>query len=173
MVKPPPQTRQRHLRRRAGQQRASICWPAFSKLPKAKRVDPRKPNAVDVALGHNVRFWRLARGLSQTQLANRLGITFQQVQKYEAGDNRVSIGRLVKTAAILRIPVAALFEGTEAKGPLLALISDARSFRLAHAFASIKNNRARASLMKMVEKIAEAAPPRPKKRRRRGHRRVG
>jgi len=136
-------------------------------MAKAKRVDPRKPSAVDVALGHNVRYWRLARGLSQTQLANRLGITFQQVQKYEAGDNRVSMGRLVKTAAILRIPIATLFEGTETDGPLLALISDSRSFRLARAFASIKNNKARASLMNMVEKIALAAPRRRKKRRRR------
>jgi transcriptional regulator with XRE-family HTH domain len=136
-------------------------------MAKAKRVDPRKPSPVDVALGHNVRFWRLARGLSQTQLANRLGITFQQVQKYEAGDNRVSIGRLVKTAAILRVPVAAFFEGTEADGRLLALISDSRSFRLAHAFAAIKHSRARASLMNMVEKIAMIAPRRPKKRRRR------
>ena len=136
-------------------------------MARPKRVDPRKPIAVDVALGHNVRFWRLARGLSQTHLANRLGITFQQVQKYEAGDNRFSIGRLVKTAKTLRIPVAALFEGTEADGPLLALISDSRSFRLAHAFAAIKNNKARVSLVNMVEKIALAAPRRPKKRRRR------
>ena len=136
-------------------------------MARRKRVDPRKPIAVDVALGHNVRFWRLARGLSQTQLANRLGITFQQVQKYEAGDNRVSIGRLVKTAATLRIPVAALFEGTEADGRLLALISDSRSFRLARAFAAIKNNKARVSLMNMVEKIALVARRRPKKRRRR------
>lgn len=135
-------------------------------MAKRKRVDPRKPNPVDVALGHNVRFWRLARGLSQTQLANRLGITFQQVQKYEAGDNRVSIGRIVKTAGILRIPVAALFEGTEADGPLLALISDSRSFRLARAFAAITNTRARVSLMKMVEKIAAVPPRRPVKRRR-------
>ena len=136
-------------------------------MARTKRVDPRKPIAVDVALGHNVRFWRLARGLSQTHVANRLGITFQQVQKYEAGDNRFSIGRLVKTAAILRIPIAALFEGTQADGPLLALISDSRSFRLAHAFAAIKNNKARVSLVNMVEKIALAVRRRPKKRRRR------
>ena len=136
-------------------------------MAKAKRIDPRKPSPVDVALGHNVRFWRLARGLSQSHLATRLGITFQQVQKYEAGDNRVSIGRLVKTAAILRIPVGALFEGTEADGALLALISDSRSFRLAHAFAAIKHNRARVSLVNMVENIAAAASRRPKKRRRR------
>jgi len=142
-------------------------------MAKAKRVDPRKPIAVDVALGHNVRFWRLARGLSQTHLATRLGITFQQVQKYEAGDNRVSMGRLVKTAAILRVPIAALFEGTETDGPLLALISDSRSFRLARAFAAIKNNKARVSLVNMVENIAAAARRRPKKRRRGRHRRVG
>jgi transcriptional regulator with XRE-family HTH domain len=136
-------------------------------MAKARRVDPRKPTPTDVALGHNVRYWRLARGLSQTQLANRLGITFQQVQKYESGDNRVSMGRLVKTAAVLRIPIAALLEGTEADGPLLALINDSRSFRLARAFAAIKNKRARVSLATMVEQIAAAASRRPVKRRRR------
>jgi hypothetical protein len=78
----------------------------------------------------------------------------------------ISIGRLVKTAAILRVPVGALFEGAEAHGPLLALISDSRSFRPAHAFAAIKSNRARVSLMKMVEHIAAAVPQRPKRRRR-------
>jgi transcriptional regulator with XRE-family HTH domain len=136
---------------------------AAGAMPKAKS-DPRSPSPVDVAVGRNVHFWRLARGLSQTQLADRLGVTFQQVQKYETGHNRVSMGRLVKTAAVLRIPISALFEGTEADGQLLALISDSRSFRLAHAFAAIKNNRARLSLANMVEKIA-ASVPQPKRRR--------
>jgi DNA-binding XRE family transcriptional regulator len=53
-------------------------------------------------------------GLSQTQLASRLGVAFQQIQKYEVGADRIGTGRLVEVAAILGIPIAALFDGTEA-----------------------------------------------------------
>jgi transcriptional regulator with XRE-family HTH domain len=134
-----------------------------------RKRDPRRPSAIDVAVGRNVRIWRMAKGLSQAQLANRLGITFQQVQKYEAGGNRIPTGRLVKTATILRVPIAALFQGTDAAEPsesasFLALVSDRRSFRLAHAFAAIKHSKFRESLVNMVEKIA-ASVPRPKRRR--------
>ena len=136
---------------------------------RAKR-SRKTPNPVDVAVGRNVRIWRMSRGLSQQQLANRIGVTFQQLQKYEVGANRIGTGRLVKLAAILGVPISALFEGTDAAEPsrsLLALVSDSRSFRLAHAFAAIKNNKARESLVNMVEKIAEAVPQQPEKRRRR------
>jgi transcriptional regulator with XRE-family HTH domain len=74
----------------------------------------KSPNFIDVAVGRNVRVWRMAKGMSQTQLASRLGVTFQQIQKYEVGADRIGTGRLVKVAAILGIPIAALFDGTEA-----------------------------------------------------------
>jgi transcriptional regulator with XRE-family HTH domain len=121
----------------------------------------KRPSLVDVPVGRNVRIWRMTKGLSQAQLAKRLGVTFQQVQKYEAGTNRIGTGRLVKIAAILGVPIATLFEGTNASDPsraLLALVSDRRSFRLASAFAAIKNNRARESLVNMVGKIAASVP---------------
>jgi transcriptional regulator with XRE-family HTH domain len=127
----------------------------------------KSPSSVDVAVGRNVRIWRMAKGLSQAQLATRLDVTFQQVQKYEVGANRIGTGRLVKIAAILSVPIAALFEGTNGTEPsrsLLALVSDRRSFRLAHAFAAIKDNTCRVSLVNLVEKIA-ASVPQPKRRR--------
>jgi transcriptional regulator with XRE-family HTH domain len=132
-----------------------------------RKREPRKPNAVDIAVGRNVRIWRMAKGLSQAQLAKRLGVTFQQVQKYETGGNRIGTGRLVKVAVILGVPISTLFEGTNAADPsqsLLALVSDKRSFRLAHAFATIKHNEFRLSLVELVEKIAasEAAKRRRK-----------
>jgi transcriptional regulator with XRE-family HTH domain len=132
----------------------------------AKKPPPKRPSAVDVAVGGNVRIWRMSKGLSQAQLANRLGVTFQQVQKYEIGANRIGTGRLVKIAAILGVPISALFQGTDAAGPsqsLLALVSDRRSFRLAHAFAAIEDNTCRVSLVNLVEKIA-ASVPRSKRR---------
>ena len=132
----------------------------------AKR-SAKSPNPVDVTVARNVRVWRMAKGLSQARLANRLGVTFQQVQKYEIGANRIGTGRLVKIAAILGVPISALFQGTDAAAPsqsLLALLSDRRSFRLAHAFAAIKDNTCRVSLVNLVEKIA-ASVPRSKRRR--------
>jgi transcriptional regulator with XRE-family HTH domain len=110
----------------------------------------------------------MARGLSQGQLASRLGVTFQQLQKYEVGTNRVGTGRLAKAAAVLGIPIAALFEGadTDPARSLLALVADARAFRLATAFAAIDNATLRLSLVYMVEKIAVAVPQ-PERRRRR------
>jgi len=123
-------------------------------MPRSKR-DPRRPDAVDVAVGSNLRLWRIARGLSQSQLAKRLGVTFQQVQKYEVGGNRVSTGRLVKAAGILAVPVGALLHGTaEPSESLGGLISDSRSYRLAQAFASVRSDKFRESLVALVEKLA-------------------
>jgi len=135
-------------------------------MPANKR--PKSPSPVDVAVGRNVRLWRMARGLSQAQLADRIGVTFQELQKYEVGGNRIPTGRLVRLAAVLRVPITALFDATDAADPsrsLLALVSDSRSFRLAHAFAAIKGNRARLSLVKLVEKIATTVSPQRQGRR--------
>ena len=132
------------------------------------KTPPKRPTSIDIAVGRNVRIWRMARGLSQAHLAQRLGITFQQVQKYEVGANRIGTGRLVKAAAILRVPVAALLEGADGADPArspLSLVADRRSFRLAHAFAAIEDRTARLSIVNLVEKIA-AAVPQPKRRRR-------
>jgi transcriptional regulator with XRE-family HTH domain len=131
-------------------------------MPVKKR--PKSATAIDAAVGGNLRIWRMAKGLSQSQLANRLGVTFQQVQKYEIGANRIGTGRLVKSAGILGVPISALFEGTDDREPsrsLLALVSDRRSFRLAHAFAAIKDGAFRLSLVNLVEKLA-ALPQKPK-----------
>jgi transcriptional regulator with XRE-family HTH domain len=129
-------------------------------MPAKKR--PKSPSATDVAVGRNVRIWRMAKGMSQAQLANRLGVTFQQVQKYEIGANRIGTGRLVKAAAILGVPISALFDGIDGAEPsrsFLALLHDTRSFRLAQAFAAIKDSTFRLSLVSLVEKLAASVPP--------------
>lgn len=129
---------------------------------------PRKPNAVDVAVGRNIKTWRMSKELSQAQLAKRLGITFQQVQKYEVGANRIPTGRLVRVAAILGVPISALFEGTgagaRASQELLMLVADRRAFRLARAFAAITHNRQREDLVNLVEQIASKVPQQTRRR---------
>jgi transcriptional regulator with XRE-family HTH domain len=128
----------------------------------------KRPSIIDVTVGRNVRIWRMAKGTSQAQLANRLGVTFQQAQKYETGANRIGVERLVKVAVILGVPISVLFDGADGAEPsrsLLALVSDPRSFRLAHAFATITDSALRLSLVNLVENITAsvAQPKRPRR----------
>src|SRR5690349_24602135 len=78
-------------------------------------ADERAANAVDQRLGQRVRTRRLAIGMSQERLAELLGITFQQVQKYEKGVNRIAASRLFDIAGALHQPVARFFEGLGAR----------------------------------------------------------
>src|ERR1051325_1149211 len=144
-------------RRRARRAAASTGKPLAPVRPScamdSMAKSPKRPSPIDVVVGLNVRLRRMAKGLTQSQLANRLGVTFQQVQKYETGANRIVTGRLVKVATILGVPIAAFFEGSES-GPTrarLMLLSDSRSFRLARAFAAITNHEFRVSLVNLVE----------------------
>ena len=134
-------------------------------MRKARRTSKR-PSLVDVAVGRNVRLWRIARGFSQQELANRLGVTFQQLQKYEVGHNRMSTGRLVTAAAVLAVPLSAFFDKIDDREPLQALLADNRAFRLAQAFAAIKNTAFRLSLVALVERIAASVPAEKRRRRR-------
>jgi len=69
------------------------------------------PHSVDRHVGHRVRLRRKLEGRSQESLADALGLTFQQVQKYESGANRISASKLYEIAATLRVPVSYFFEG--------------------------------------------------------------
>lgn len=70
-------------------------------------------NPIDAYVGAQIKQRRTIVGMSQTELANRLGITFQQVQKYEKGANRVGSSRLYEIAEILGVPIQSFFEGVE------------------------------------------------------------
>lgn len=83
------------------------------------------PDPIDVHVGHRVRARRKMLGLSQTQLGQELGVTFQQVQKYERGTNRIGSSRLFKMSTTLDVPVAYFFEGAETKMPGYSAPSDA------------------------------------------------
>ncbi|MEA2865008.1 MAG: hypothetical protein QOC84_2964, partial [Bradyrhizobium sp.] len=71
----------------------------------------RRPNSTDIQVGEAIRVHRLIAGMSQKDLAERLGVSFQQVQKYEKGTNRIGASRLQQIANILQVPVSFFFEG--------------------------------------------------------------
>jgi transcriptional regulator with XRE-family HTH domain len=123
------------------------------------KTGKRGPKTVDKIVGRNVRIFRLAKGLSQTDLADKLGITFQQIQKYEKGTNRVGSGRLFEISQILGISLLALFEGSKtalannSDDSPFGLLADPLSLRLVQAFSEIAERRTRYSLVELVESM--------------------
>jgi transcriptional regulator with XRE-family HTH domain len=125
----------------------------------------KRPDPVDVEVGHRIRIERLARGLSQTALANQLGVTFQQVQKYEKGVNRVGAGRLTKIAEVLGVPVGSFFSGKEVlaseaaadtdgdQASPLKLLTVSGAFRLLRAYSDIEDANLRRCIVDLVEQI--------------------
>jgi transcriptional regulator with XRE-family HTH domain len=124
----------------------------------------KRPDPVDIEVGHRIRIERLARGLSQTALANQLGVTFQQVQKYEKGVNRVGAGRLTKIAEVLGIEVSTFFgakdvtepgEGRESgEASPLKLLTISGAFRLLRAYGDIEDSNLRRAIVELVEQIS-------------------
>ena len=82
-------------------------------------IDPRQPDSTDVGLGRLVRVHRMSRGMSQTELGGHIGVTFQQVQKYESGSNRISMGRLARIARVLGVSVPYLLAGRASRASSL------------------------------------------------------
>jgi transcriptional regulator with XRE-family HTH domain len=95
--------------------------------------------------------------MTQTTLGERLGLTFQQIQKYENGTNRIGAGRLQVIAEVLEVPVAAFFDRPSTKGsskPLLDFIDTAASLRLLRAFERMENSAVRNAFVKLAESVA-------------------
>ena len=117
------------------------------------------PDPIDVAVGARIRIRRRWLGFSQTQLANSLGITFQQVQKYERGANRVSASMLVKIASKLETTVAALV-GEDGQAPVEAIIyaqlATPGATELLAAYAQVSDGEARRALLTITEGLVPA-----------------
>ena len=118
-----------------------------------------RATAVDKLVGRNLRVYRLRKGLSQTELAEQLGVSFQQVQKYENGSNRVSSGRLLQVSSIMEVPVTAFFEGSDDSPradhtSVYDQLAHPQSLRLIQAFSEISDPAVRRSLVQLVEEIA-------------------
>lgn len=118
----------------------------------------RRADAIDAAVGENIRILRLARDMSQGALAHKIGTSFQQLQKYEKGANRISAGRLWKIAQVFNVPIAALYEGVHGRQgnepSALSLITNRDAVRLVQAFDEIEDRGLRRAIVIVVERIA-------------------
>ena len=125
----------------------------------ADRADTNGPDPIDVAVGLRLRTLRKSRGMSQEQLGRALGITFQQVQKYERGTNRISSSMLVKSARTLGVAPAALLpdEGdpTPRSPAVLTLLAQTRGVEeLVQAYAAIRSPRLRRAVLQLARSLA-------------------
>jgi transcriptional regulator with XRE-family HTH domain len=127
----------------------------------------RQPNSADVQIGASLRAHRLIVGMSQGDLARKLGVSFQQIQKYEKGTNRVGAGRLPQIAKIFNIPISALFDANTNASPgksagkiPIKLIPDRSTIKLLTAFGGIAHSKIRHSLVDLVDAIATSTKTR-------------
>jgi transcriptional regulator with XRE-family HTH domain len=115
--------------------------------------DSDRPDAVDVAIGARIRSRRIYLKMSQTELGNQIGVSFQQVQKYERGANRVSGSKLVAIAAALEVSVGWLAGEEPGSGgdlDVFAVLAVPGALEMARAFAAIPNARSRATLLALA-----------------------
>jgi transcriptional regulator with XRE-family HTH domain len=135
-------------------------------------MSTKAPNPVDKYVGSRVRMRRIMLGMSQEKLGEALGLTFQQVQKYEKGTNRVGASRIQQISEILQVPVSFLFEGGPSgtpstggfsEGTSPAYVSDflatSEGLALTRAFTRITDAKLRRSIVEMVEQIASREGP--------------
>jgi transcriptional regulator with XRE-family HTH domain len=130
-------------------------------------VPKKAPNSTDRHIGSRVRMRRKMLAMSQTQLADALGITYQQVQKNESGTNRIAATRLQQISHILQVPIAFFFEGTPKasaprgpRGSALSIaqiddfVASSEGLRLIGAFMRVHNADLRRKIVMLVQKIA-------------------
>jgi transcriptional regulator with XRE-family HTH domain len=128
-------------------------------------VPKKQANPVDAHVGHRVRLRRMLIGMSQERLGELLGLTFQQVQKYEKGINRIGAGRLYEVAGILGVPVAFFYEdvGNDpvhvAKNgeppPVMEFLSSSEGLQLSLAFMRIKDVKVKRRILDLVRSLAD------------------
>lgn len=134
-------------------------------------VNKKQPNPIDIHVGSRIRLRRTMLGMSQEKLGEQLGITFQQVQKYEKGTNRVGASRLQNIAAILGVPVSFFFEdapGEAGETPaggmsessssyVVNFLSSAEGLQLNRAFVKISDPKVRRRIIDLVKALSAGA----------------
>lgn len=130
---------------------------------------PKKtPNPVDVHVGSRVRMRRMMLSMSQERLGEQLGVTFQQVQKYEKGSNRIGASRLQEIARVLQVPVAFFFEDapgdtntasgfgeSQSSGFVTDFLTSSEGLSLNRAFVRIGDATVRRRVIELVEALAD------------------
>ena len=127
----------------------------------------KAPNPIDRYVGSRVRMRRMMLGMSQEKLGNALSLTFQQVQKYEKGTNRIGASRLQQISNILQVPVSFFFDGAptlaaqadelgEAPSPMYVadFLATADGLALTRAFMRIQDSKLRRKIVELVEQMA-------------------
>jgi len=130
-----------------------------------KRVPKKQANPIDIQVGNRVRIRRMLIGMSQERLGDLLGLTFQQVQKYEKGVNRIGAGRLFEMSRILNVPVDFFYEGVNAQSaqpgtdgegaPVMEFVSSGEGMQLSLAFMKIKDGKVRKRVLDLVKSLAD------------------
>ena len=129
----------------------------------------KKPNPIDIHVGSRIRLRRNMLGMSQEKLGENLGITFQQIQKYEKGTNRVGASRLQAIASILNVPVSFFFEdapGQVGGGPkglaedgstsyVVDFLNSAEGLQLNRAFVRVSDPKVRRKIIDLVKALAD------------------
>lgn len=126
-------------------------------------IRKRRAGAEDIEIGRKIRALRLERGLSQSSLADSIGLTFQQVQKYEKGTNRVSAGRLQRIAEMLNIPVTFFYGDTGARAKRretapdsgLVFMQTRGAVRLMRAYSEISSRSTKYALVVLAESLRD------------------
>ena len=131
-------------------------------------MSAKLPDNVDIHVGKRVRMQRLVMGMSQEKLAAELGLTFQQVQKYEKGTNRISASRMQQIAKALRVPITFLFEGMpgsktgagrDTRQPHISdFLATKDGLALMIAFSEIASPKIRRGIVDLVQGIASKKP---------------
>lgn len=133
--------------------------------------EKKKPNPIDIHVGSRVRLRRTMLGMSQEKLGEHLGITFQQIQKYEKGANRIGASRLQQISSVLNTPVSFFFEdapGMAAMTPtgfaeaestnyVVDFLSSSEGLQLNRAFVKIKDAKVRRKIVEMVKALSGEA----------------
>jgi transcriptional regulator with XRE-family HTH domain len=131
-------------------------------------ANKKQPNPIDIHVGSRVRLRRMMLGMSQEKLGESLGITFQQIQKYEKGTNRIGASRLQHIARVLSVPVSFFFEdapGAPTEQPsgmaeprsthyVVDFLSSAEGLQLNKAFIRIKDSKLRRKIIDLVRALA-------------------
>src|ERR1700720_1654365 len=123
----------------------------------AKRMKQRSAGKPDIELGKRIRLRRVEQKISQSDLGEKLGVSFQQVQKYEKGVNRVGASRLQQIAAALDVPVTFFYDSDSKTREVesLLFLDSAFSLRLLRAYSRIKSQAVQRQLVTLMEAIAE------------------